>query len=504
MNPELLSIFNCRDHRSRFEASISLSDKKEFKKFPFFSQILDNISPRDEGEFTFENENDDIFVFKKETKEYEFNDYINSSETLNISLIIDKKIIDSKQSIYYWDSFLEHLIEKPLVETFSYFHKLFSSGDKIIQFEILDPNIKEFYLHTKSIYFRSFYNKSFEIFNRADRLFKVKNTTSFYNQDKFELLPDDFHVTETNLAEESIARLKEYFSRIEMILGAIYIATSSEIKEDILFYQLNDIGQTLKVNLNDKLEYNPTIFEIYNWIYNTDNYIDKSSIARSVFECLCMDIFNSNSNNNVIRDLQKSYNIYIKEKVNIYLDAKKDLSEYIIESISKLKNYTNTILETFLKNLYAIIGFFFSVILANAISDRELDKIFTKDILIIIVIALIGSIIFWLISNLKFRNDLKNFKELFDVLKKNYEDVLLEREIENIFNSIQLDYEIEKVKNFKRIINWTWGVLLGVSLLITTTALLNSFVPNIKFIDFYQVAKQQFWKILIHSFTFFI
>ncbi|RSI93084.1 hypothetical protein D8841_09030 [Streptococcus mitis] len=58
-----------------------------------------------------------------------------------------------------------------------------------------------------------------------------------------------------------------------MILGAIYIATSSEIKEDILFYQLNDIGQTLKVNLNDKLEYNPTIFEIYNWIYNTDNYI---------------------------------------------------------------------------------------------------------------------------------------------------------------------------------------------------------------------------------------
>lgn len=502
MNPELLSIFNCRDHRSRFEASITLSDKKEFKKFPFFSQILDNISPRDEGKFTFENENEDIFVLKKETKEYEFNEYINSSETLNISLIIDKKIIDSKQSIYYWDSFLEHLIEKPLVETFSYFHKLFSSVDKIIQFEILDPNIKEFDFHTKSIYFRSVYNESFEIFNRADRLFKVKNTTSFYNQDKFELLPDDFHVSETNLAEESIGRLKEYFSRIEMILGAIYIAASSEIKKGILCYQLNDIGQTLKVNLNDKLEYNPTIYEIYNWIYNTDNYIDKSSIARSVFRYLCMDIFDSN--NNVIRDLQKSYNIYIKEKVNIYLDAKKDLSEYIIESISKLKSYTNTILETFLKNLYAITGFFFSVILANAISDRELDKIFTKDILIIILIALIGSIIFWLISNLRFRNDLKNFKEIFDVLKKNYDDVLLEKEIENIFNSIQLDYEIEKVKNFKKIINWIWGVLLGVSLLITTIALLSSFVPNIKFIDCYQVAKQQSWKILIHLFVFFI
>ncbi|RKV99965.1 MAG: hypothetical protein D8H99_18955 [Streptococcus sp.] len=61
----------------------------------------------------------------------------------------------------------------------------------------------------------------------------------------------------------------------------------------------------------------------------------------------------------------------------------------------------------------------------------------------------------------------------------------------NIFNSIQLDYEIEKVKKFKKIINWIWGVLLGVSLLITTIALLNSFVPDSKFIDFYQIAKQQ-------------
>ena len=81
---------------------------------------------------------------------------------------------------------------------------------------------------------------------------------------------------------------------------------------------------------------------------------------------------------------------------------------------------------------------------------------------------------------------------------------MLEKEIENIFNSIQLDYEIEKVKHFKKIINWIWGVLLGVSLLITTIALLNSYVPNIQFIDFYQVAKQQFWKILKHSFKFFI
>ena len=110
--------------------------------------------------------------------------------------------------------------------------------------------------------------------------------------------------------------------------------------------------------------------------------------------------------------------------------------------------------------------------MANAISDRELDKIFTKDILIIIVIALIGSFVFWGISNLKFLNDLQNFKDLFDALKKNYEDVLLDNELDTIFNNIQLENEINKVKRNKKIINYIWGGFLVLSLIIAIIVLL--------------------------------
>ena len=334
----------------------------------------------------------------------------------------------------------------------------------------MDPNVSEFRLHTKSIYFDVIQDESQIVFNRSSRLFKVKNTCSFYNQDKYELLPDDFHVTETFSDNENSSRLKKYFSRIEMILAVIYIVASSEIKQNNLSYQLNGTGLTKTINLKDNLEYNPSVYEIYNWIYRTDNYIDKSSITRSVFEYLSSDILDSDIN--VIRGVQKAYNIYIKDKVNVYLDAKKDLSDYIIDSLSTLKSYTNTILDTFLKNLYAIVGFFFSVILANAISDRELDKIFTKDILIIIVIALIGSFVFWGISNLKFLNDLQNFKDLFDALKKNYEDVLLDNELDTIFNNIQLENEINKVKRNKKIINYIWGGFLVLSLIIAIIVLL--------------------------------
>lgn len=470
MNPELFKIFECRDHRRRFEANVCLSDRNEFKNFSFFTQILDSISSRDNGKFTFQNENDDIFIFERGTQEYVFKEYIRSSETMKISLIIDKQIIDGKQSIYFLDSFIKHLVEKNVSETLSYFHCLFSNDNQKIEFEILDPNVSEFRLHTKSIYFDVIQDESQIVFNRASRLFKVKNTCSFYNQDKYELLPDDFHVTETFSDNENSSRLKKYFSRIEMILAVIYIVASSEIKQNNLSYQLNGTVLTKTINLKDNLEYNPSVYEIYNWIYRTDNYIDKSSITRSVFEYLSSDILDSDIN--VIRGVQKAYNIYIKDKVNVYLDAKKDLSDYIIDSLSTLKSYTNTILDTFLKNLYAIVGFFFSVILANAISDRELDKIFTRDILIIIVIALIGSFVFWGISNLKFLNDLQNFKDLFDALKKNYEEVLLDNELDTIFNNIQLENEINKVKRNKKIINYIWGGFLVFSLIIAIIVLL--------------------------------
>lgn len=102
MNPELFKIFECRDHRRRFEANVCLFDRNEFKNFSFFTQILDSISSRDNGKFTFQNENDDIFIFERGTQEYDFKEYISSSETMKISLIIDKQIIDGKQSIYFW------------------------------------------------------------------------------------------------------------------------------------------------------------------------------------------------------------------------------------------------------------------------------------------------------------------------------------------------------------------------------------------------------------------
>lgn len=54
-------------------------------------------------------------------------------------------------------------------------------------------------------------------------------------------------------------------------------------------------------------------------------------------------------------------------------------------------------------------------------------------------------------------NDLQNFKDLFDALKKNYEDVLLDNELDTIFNNIQLENEINKVKRNKKIINYIWG-----------------------------------------------
>ena len=55
-------------------------------------------------------------------------------------------------------------------------------------------------------------------------------------------------------------------------------------------------------------------------------------------------------------------------------------------------------LDKFKTNLLAILGFLFSVILANIVSDQPLDNIFTKDITILSEIVLIASFGYLFIS----------------------------------------------------------------------------------------------------------
>lgn len=90
--------------------------------------------------------------------------------------------------------------------------------------------------------------------------------------------------------------------------------------------------------------------------------------------------------------IQTNYNLYLRDNVTQYLELKNKVAEFITDIVSRTGEYATEMLDKFKTNLLAILGFLFSVILANIVSDQPLDNIFTKDITILSEIVLIASL----------------------------------------------------------------------------------------------------------------
>ena len=115
-------------------------------------------------------------------------------------------------------------------------------------------------------------------------------------------------------------------------------------------------------------------------------------------------------------------------------DLKNKLAEFICDIVSRTGDYTTMLLSDLKKNLIAIFGFLFTVILANIVSDQPLENIFTKDITIILEIVIAGSIIYLIICNIETRYKLKKAEESYSLLKESYNSILSDVDQE-IFNN---------------------------------------------------------------------
>ena len=61
----------------------------------------------------------------------------------------------------------------------------------------------------------------------------------------------------------------------------------------------------------------------------------------------------------------------------------------------------NVIIGSFSNNFVALVAFITTTMIANIVSDSPLDNIFSKDILWLLLFALLGSLIYCYLSNKK-------------------------------------------------------------------------------------------------------
>jgi hypothetical protein len=200
---------------------------------------------------------------------------------------------------------------------------------------------------------------------------------------------------------------------------------------------------------------------IYTWIFTDGNPTDKALITHNVISLHCKFEALLNLDTTVFEAIKTNYNLYLRNNVNQYLDMKRDLAKFIQNVVSQVGDYAVTILGKFKNNLFAIVGFLFTVVLTRIGNTQKWDEIFTKHTIYLFELFLFGSVFYFGVCFFETRFKLKKTKMSYTDLKENYKDVLSETELKDAFKDDKLLTDTEKSAR-RGMIGWSiaWGVLL--------------------------------------------
>lgn len=468
------------ESRKIYEAAFSFKAAAPLK-YEDFIDIIHTIPLRDNIRISLTTENDDLFHFSKTTQEDAYRNFIQEileDEIISVKLEIEKNIQQNHFSIYCFEKFAEDMTRLPIEEILQSFALLFKESAGYIIFDLFDSKNT---FCTKTLFFTSPEHSEITTgFDRNHRLQECRETSYFYNQDIYELLPDDFKIV---IGYEGNP-FAELFPKLETILSLCMLASNSSLKQGKLELQI--MGQrfaeyTYELN---KIKKNSVLYKIYDWIYSGGNSIDKALIARNIICLHCKYEPLLLLDKKVLAAIQSNYNLYLKENVTQYLELKNKVAEFVAGTVSKTGEYATELLDKFKTNLIAIFGFLFTVIIANIVSDQPLDNIFTKDITAILEFVLIGSFVYLFISYKQSKYQMKKVYDSYDELKKSYNQILTDDDIKECFNNdLIITCMKTTVKRSQRIYLIIWGCFLIILLifleLVTDNSIIVSFLKKI-------------------------
>lgn len=422
------------------------------------------IPARDEIRIFLSLENEDPFIIVRNSDEAEYRAFIEEAledETVTAKIEINKALVDGRFSIYRFYKFVEDISGLSIEEVLKTFSIFLDGVEKNIVFELFDSsNI----FYTKTMYFLPAGNCEIEcIFNRTQRLLVCRDNSYFYNQDSYGLLPDDFKI---EVGYEGNP-LKELFMKLETIVAACFISSNAMIQGGEMKLQIMGQRSVDYVCCLNKITRNQVLYKIYDWIYSGGSSIDKAIIAKNIICLHCKYEPLLKLDEKVLSSIQSNYNLYLKDNVRQYLELKNKVAEFISDIVSRTGEYATELLDKFKANVIAIFGFLFSVVIAGIVSDQPLNNIFTKDITIILELVLAGSVVYLFICYGQSKYQMNKVYESYEKLKKSYDMILTEEDIQECFQGDRLILDMKKtIGKSEKIYLFLWVVFLLVLLMI--------------------------------------
>lgn len=429
-----------KERRKVYEASFVFSIE-QVPQYEDWMAVIQEIPQRDEIKIFLESEDEESCTLMRGSGETEYTSFIEmipGDGEISVKVEIQKKVENSRFSIYNFSKFSEDILYMPLDEVMKAFALLLGETENHIIFELFD---EEGTFNTKTMFFLPAGSAmAMSGFDRIQRLQECRETSYFYNQETYELLPDDFRIENGYEGNP----LKELFLKLEAVLSICYLASNATVQDAGVKLQI--IGQRsveYAYRYSDICE-NSMLYKIYDWIHSGGNPIDKAIIARNIICLHCKYEPPLNMDERVLASIQSNYNLYLKDNVAQYLELKNKMAEFISDTVSRTGEYATELLDRFKTNLIAVFGFLFTVVLADVVSDQPLDNIFTRDITAILELVLAGSLVYLFICYKQSQYQMKKVYESYESLKKSYKGILAQEDIEECFQNDEVLFEMKK------------------------------------------------------------
>lgn len=448
-----------RERRKVYEASFAFQTEHA-PQYQEWMAVIRKIPQRDEIKIFLESESEENCVITRRSEEAEYASFIQKvleDGEISVKVEIQKSVQECYFSIYNLMKFSEDLLCMPLSEVMKFFALLFGETQRYIIFEVFDG---EDIFYTKTMFFLPAGSTvAVSGFDRKRRLQECREISYFYNQDTYDILPDDFMV-EKNYDENP---LKGLFSKLETFLSVCYLASNATVQNEGVKLQIIGQRSVEYVYRFDEICENSMLYKLYDWIHSGGNSMDKAVIARNIICLHCRYEPLLKADEGVLASVQSSYNLYLKDNVTQYLELKGKIAEFISDTVSRTGEYATELFDRFKINLLAIFGFLFTVTIANIVSDQPLDNIFTRDITVILELVLLGSLIYLFICYIQSKYQMAKVYESYESLKKTYEGILAREDINECFQEDELLVKMKKKirrSQITYIILWVFFLLM--------------------------------------------
>ena len=178
----LLEEFNTDDDQLYFEAKQSFSLEK-LPKILFFQTLIKAVPERDKIIINLTNDTGRELRIDNVTLNDTFIDFISGSDQIDVTISINKNVLNHTLSIFNYNKFIDNLSKLDNIDFLNFLSSIITSKAEYILFEVYDNDMLGKAYRTETIFFKYYNDKCFEYSktNRLELFSKVLFTNNFLN-----------------------------------------------------------------------------------------------------------------------------------------------------------------------------------------------------------------------------------------------------------------------------------------------------------------------------------